>query len=128
MSDQIFLAAIIGPVYLVTGLSLLMYSKTWKTIVSTWIKDHTSLIGPMFFSLVFGLAIINMHNVWEWSPFVVITITGWGAFLKGVLYFLLPGDSFKSMMEAVNCDNLYKFEGALIAALGAWLSYLVYLV
>lgn len=127
MSDQLFLAAVIGPMLLVLGLSVLFYSDVWQKIVSEWEKDHFSLLPMMAFNLIFGLVIINMHNVWEWSPYVIITVVGWGAFLKAVLYFLLPGDNFKAMIKMVNCKCYYQTSGGIMAVLGAWLSYLVYL-
>jgi len=92
MSDQMFLAAIIGPLLLVLGLSVLLYSDTWQKLVSEWEKNHFPIMTMMIFNLVFGLAVINMHNIWEWSPYVIITVVGWSAFLKGTFYFLLPGD------------------------------------
>lgn len=127
MSDQMFLAAIIGPMFLVLGLSLLLYSGVWRKIVDEWGKDHLSMMTMMSFSLIFGLVIINMHNVWEWSPYVIITIAGWGAFLKAIVYFLVPGDQLKKMISLMNCKCYFQVSGAIIALLGAWLSYLVYL-
>lgn len=65
MSDQMLLGAIVGPMYLVLGLSLLLYSGVWQKIADDWGKDHLSMLTMMFFNLVFGLVVINMHNVWE---------------------------------------------------------------
>ncbi len=127
MSDQMFLAAVIGPMLLVLGLSILLYSGVWHKIASEWEKNHFAILGMMVFNLVFGLVVINMHNVWEWSPYVVITLVGWGAFLKAVIYFLVPGDNFKALIKMVNCKCYYQTAGAVFGALGAWLSYLVYL-
>lgn len=127
MSDQMFLAAIIGPMLLVLGLSILFYSSVWMKIADNFSKDHLAMLPMMIFNLIFGLAVINMHNVWEWSPYVAITITGWGAFLKSVIYFLVPGDNLKNMIKALNCKCYYQTAGAVFAAFGAWLAYLVYL-
>jgi hypothetical protein len=127
MSDQMLLGAIIGPMYLVLGLSILIYSGVWKKIAEDWSKNHLSMLALQFFNLVFGLLIINLHNVWEWSPYVIITITGWGAFLKAVFYFLTPGAQIKAMIKMMNCKCYYQVSGAIISLLGAWLSYLVYL-
>lgn len=127
MSDQMFLAAVIGPMLLVLGLSILFYADVWQKIANEFVKDHFSMLGMMVFNLVFGLVVINMHNVWEWSPYVIITLVGWGAFLKSVFYFLVPGDHLKTMMKAVNCKCYFQTTGAVFGALGAWLSYLVYL-
>ena len=86
MDNTLFLASIIGPMYLILGLSVLLYAKQWKKIMGELSKNHFTLIGIMIFSIIFGLIIIQMHNIWEWSLWVVITLTGWCAFLKGVFY------------------------------------------
>ncbi len=127
MSNQVLLASIIGPTLLVLGLSFLLYPKVWEKLAGEWEKNHFPIMGMMIFNLIFGLTIINLHPVWEWSPYVVITLAGWGAFLKGAIYFLLPGDHFKAMVKAVNCKCYYQTTGVIVGALGAWLSYLVYL-
>lgn len=127
MSDQMLLGAVIGPMFLVLGLSLLLYSKVWLKIAEEFAKNHLSMLTMMCFNLVFGLVVINMHNVWEWSPYVLITIAGWGAFLKAVFYFLVPGNQIKAVIKVLNCKCYYQVSGAIIGLLGAWLSYLVYL-
>lgn len=128
MSDQMLLGAVVGPMYLVLGLSLLLYSGVWKKIAEEWGKNHLSMLTLMAFNMIFGLVIINLHNVWEWTPYVIITITGWGAFLKAVVYFLVPGEILKSMIKMVSsCKCYFQISGAVVALLGAWLSYLVYL-
>lgn len=121
------LESFIGPLLLVLGLSVLIYSDAWKKLVGEIEKDHFTILSLMIFNLIFGLAIINMHNVWEWSPYVVITVTGWAAFLKGTAYFLLPGEHFKAFVKFVNCKCYYNTAGSISVVLGAWLSYLVYL-
>lgn len=127
MSDQMFLSAVIGPMYLVLGLSVLLYSGVWQKIVDEWGKNHLSMLTLMAFNLIFGLVIINMHNVWAWSPYVIITITGWGAFLKAVVYFLVPGDKLKAMLKLMTCKCYFQVAGVIVAAAGAWLSYLAFL-
>lgn len=127
MSDQMLLAAVIGPMLLVFGLSFLFYADVWQKIADEWEKNHFSMMAMMSFSLIFGLFIINLHNVWEWSPYVLITITGWAAFLKAVTYFLIPGDQIKRLIKLLNCKCYYQTGGVISALLGAWLSYLVYL-
>jgi hypothetical protein len=127
MSDQMFLTAVIGPMYLVLGLSLLFYAGVWQKIVDEWGKNHLSMMTMMAFNLIFGLVVINTYNVWEWSPYVIITITGWGAFLKALIYFLLPGDQLKAMMKLLCCKCYFQTAGVIAAAFGAWLCYLVFL-
>lgn len=122
-----FLGAIIGPFLLVMGLSLLMYAKVWVKLTKNMEKEHTAIVLGMAFSMLVGLAFIQMHNVWEWSIWVVITIFGWMAFLKGLFYFLAPGVMIQKSIKILACKNLFYFSGLVFAVLGAWMSYLIYL-
>ena len=127
MDNTSFLASIIGPMYLILGLSILLYAKQWKKLVGDFQKNHFTLLSMMMFNLIFGLIIIQIHNIWEWSPWVIITLTGWIAFLKGVFYFLAPGNWIKSCMKlSQNMTYLY-VAGLIVTFFGAWISYLIYL-
>ncbi len=125
MEKALILAAIIGPFYLVFGLSILMYVKQWKKIYTEFQKNHFIMMGNMILSLVAGLIIINMHNVWEWNLFVVITVTGWAALLKAVFYFLAPSDWIKQTLKSkiIRKDSFLYFWGAVMTVLGLLLTY-----
>lgn len=127
MSDQIFLAAILGPFYLVIGLSVLLYSQSWQKMAKAWMKDHFSIFTMMLFSLIFGLVIITKHNDWTPNAYLLITITGWAAFLKGALYFLLPEKNIKSLVKQFNTPAWFQFAGFVAIIFGGWLCYLSYL-
>ncbi len=126
MNDQYLLAAIIGPLLLVMGLSLTIYSKVWDDMMKKWAKDYVTLFPLMALSLIFGLIVITKHNDWRLDPYLMITLFGWGAFLKGVFYFLTPVKTFKGLATWAN-KPVFRTLGGLVAILtGAWLSYLVY--
>ena len=129
MNDtSIFLASILGPSFLIIGLSFLIYPKQWKNIVSEFTKNHFIFAISGMISLFIGLLIIQIHNVWEFSPWVIITLTGWGAFLKGIFIFLAPESWIKKPMSWYVKTNLIYGDGVFVITLGAILSYYVYMV
>ena len=77
---------------------------------------------------IVGLVIINMYNVWEWNLYIVITLTGWLAFLKGGFYLLAPGSWIKRAMKCklVRQEGFLYFWGVLITVLGVLLTYNAY--
>jgi len=127
MENTLFLGAIVGPYLLVAGLSMLLYAKVWVKLMKDMEKNHTAIFIGMMFALILGLAFIQMHNVWEWNIWVVITIFGWAAFLKGVFYFLAPGDWIKGTIKAFANTSFMYGAGLVYAILGAWMSYLIYM-
>ena len=125
--DNVCLGAIVGPTMLILGLSLALYPKIWVKIMKELGQNHTALFYGMAVALVVGLALIQVHNIWEWSINVVITIIGWAAFLKGLFYFLAPGDWIKSSIKIFAKPGYILVAGLVYACLGAWMSYLIYL-
>ena len=128
MEKTQLLAAIIGPFYVVFGLSFLLYVKQWKKLMSDYADNHFLLFINMTVALVVGLILVNIYNVWEWSIYVVITITGWGAILKGAFYFLAPASWTKTTLKSTWVrSNGFLYAGSLIMLVfGGWLSYAAY--
>jgi uncharacterized protein YjeT (DUF2065 family) len=125
MDKALFLSAIIGPVYLIFGLSILLYVKQWKKVIAEYGKNHFFLMVNMLIALIIGLILIKIYNVWDWSLNLIITLTGWGALVKGVFYFLAPGSWIKWFLNCRLCQSagfLYVC-GIILVILGALLSY-----
>lgn len=127
-NESLMLALYVGPIYLVFGLSVLLYAKQWTKVIAEYTKNHFVLMTQMMIALLLGLIIVNLHNVWVWDLSLIITLTGWGALLKGVFYFLAPESWIKTVLKC----PLYKstgfmyFWGLVLLVVGALLSYNAY--
>ncbi len=119
------IAEILGPIVLLMGLSMLIYAPQWRKLQDRWAKDHFELFTMMLLSGILGLIIINMYNVWEWNIWLIVTICGWSAFLKSVVYFLLPGSTWRALLKMGK--NMIYLGGLVASVVGAILSYYVYL-
>lgn len=130
MEKAQMLAAVIGPIYLIFGLSILLYVKQWKKVIAEFSKNHFQMLMGAWMALVLGLIIINMYNVWDWSINVVITLTGWGALLKGIFYLLAPEAWIKGVLKSgmYKSDGMLYFWGAVLVVLGVLLSKVGYFV
>lgn len=128
MNNAIAIATVLGPFYMILGLSILLYAKTWQVLLEKWEKDHLSLIGLMVFSVVGGLLIISLYNVWTWNVWIIVTIAGWSMLIKGAFYFLAPGAWIKSVIELKRSKALLYVGGVCAVLLGAVLIYYVYFV
>ena len=123
------IAMILGPIYLVLGLSLLLYPKPWQSVIKKYQKDHLSLLPLMAMNGVLGLIVVNMYNVWEWNLWLLVTISGWAMLLKFVVYFILPGSVIKDALKwGQNNQGLLLLEAVIVAVAGAALTYYTYMV
>ena len=89
------IARLMGPVLLVMGLGMALGLWMSPDVFNGVMKELMSnlaiiwLIGIL--TLVAGIAIINVHNLWESDWRVIITILGWLAILRGVTNLMFPG-------------------------------------
>ncbi len=126
MENAIAIAAILGPIYLVLGLSVLFYVDAWLEMMREWNKNHYLLVVAGWMGMGLGLLVINLYNVWQWNLWLIVTVTGWMAFLKAVFYFLAPGNWSKACFKACANTNWLYFSSLVMIVAGAALSYYVY--
>lgn len=128
MQNAIAIASVLAPIYLVLGLSLLMYAKVWRMVLEKWEKDHYGLLPIMFGTMFMGIIILQMYHSWEWNVWVLVTIIGWIAFIKGALYFLAPGPWITAILKMKNKTWIMYVGGVWAIAIGGVLGYFSYLV
>lgn len=116
-------AQLLGPVFLIGGLGILLNLDKAKKMVGELEKNFTLLWVMAFFLMIFAMAIVLSHNVWEWSWKLIITIIGWGSLVKGALFMLIPDKFLEFSKGATKCKYCYPFGGALWLIFGAVLCY-----
>ncbi len=90
MEISYLIAKIIGPIYLITGLSMLINPNMYKNFLEKFMRDNGLLFISGFLSLLIGLLILTFHNIWVYSWQIIITIFGVIAIVKGSLILILP--------------------------------------
>ncbi len=110
--------------YLIAGLSCILQARIWIDLSKELLKKPSSLIVWSIQFLPFGLIVILGHNLWVADWRVIITLVGWLATIKCVVYLLYPrwsafmlnwSDSFMRRYLTVG--------GAIIAVLGMLLTF-----
>jgi hypothetical protein len=90
MQTSIFLARLLGPLFLIVGASILVNPSAFRTLAGEVVRSVTLvyLFGLMDFAA--GLAIVLTHNVWLLHWPVLITLVGWLLLIRGAVRVLLP--------------------------------------
>jgi hypothetical protein len=127
VSTSVLIARLLGPVLLVTGLAVVARPDRFRRLAGEFLEREALLFLSGLLTLTAGLAIVNTHNVWQGWP-VAITLFGWLMVLAGIARMTLP-DRLKAL-GSVMLDRppALAIPGALMAALGAWLSWQGYFV
>jgi len=85
-----FLEQSAGIIYLVIGLSVLIQGKNlWIPMIDSMEKNGNAVLFGSY-SLLIGIPYILFHNIWEPGFSILVTIFGWGAFIKGIVYLIYP--------------------------------------
>ena len=101
METTILIAKIIGVIYLSFGVGMLFNKEHYTKAFENLLESSTYLIVGGFFAVIFGLLIIEYHNIWTKNWIVLITIVGWIALFKGILLLAFPKsfNRYKSLIK-----------------------------
>ena len=99
MTEEI-LARVIGLSFLIISFAFLVNKSALKVLVRLFrSKEFLVITGSAF--VVSGVVIISLHNIWELSWNVLITISGWLLLVEG-LYRLLFVDLTVKMIKEID--------------------------
>lgn len=127
METSIFLARLLGPIFLVIGLGLIVSRAAYQAAAEEVLKSRALLYLFGLLALTAGLAIVLTHNVWELRWPVIITIVGWLAIVRGTLRIVMPqqaSDLAGRLMA--RSPHLLTVGGAVALVLGAILTAMGY--
>jgi len=95
METSIFLAKLLGPLLAIVALSILMNGNTFNHILKEFPKSSYVLYLSGLMAYAMGALIVLNHNVWVMDEFVIITVLGYLALVKGILILLFPDGMVK---------------------------------
>jgi len=90
METSIYLAQIFGVFFLVMGVAAIFNPVYYSTASSGLLKDPVTAFTWGAMSLVLGFVIVHAHNIWKADWTVLVTLVGWGALLKGIVFLVFP--------------------------------------
>jgi hypothetical protein len=126
MQRSIFLAKLIGPLLFFAGVSLLANHEAFRLMAEQLLRNFALIYLSGAVTLVAGLAIVNLHNLWVRDWRVVITILGWLTVIGGIVRIVVPQHAATLGAAELTRPGFLIALGPLVGALGAWLSYIGY--
>ena len=122
METAVFVARLVGPCYIIIAAGMLINRQVYEKIMDDFSKNATQVFYGGMLALIVGVLILLHHNVWEASWRTVITIFGWGGFIKGIWLIIFP-NSVGKFMQAYQKNKTLLTAHALVALiLGVFLT------
>ena len=93
MPTSVFLAKLIGPVFLAVGIGLMVNAAVYRKLAEEFLRSHALIYLSGLLTMTAGLAVVLAHNVWAADWRIIITLLGWLAAIGGALRIVVPQQS-----------------------------------
>ncbi len=95
----IYLSRLIGLYWIVVILSLVIHKQATLDSVTALFNNPAIVLLTGIMAVAGGLAVILAHNIWKGGALpVVVTIVGWLALIKGLMFLFLPAAAESEMI------------------------------
>jgi uncharacterized membrane protein len=123
MQVSIFLARLLGPTLLLVGIGMFINRAGYRAMVREFLASRALIYIAGVLAFIPGLALVLAHNVWTADWRVLITLFGWLAVIGGVIRILFPQEVTRIGTRIINSPTAYSISGAVMLAIGAFLSF-----
>jgi hypothetical protein len=126
MAHSRLIAGLIGPLLAAIGIAMLFNRSNIPALVTQIAHDQGLIFLSGILSLLGGVAIVRVHNIWSGDWRVVVTVLGWFAILGGLMRMWLPRRAVPIAEMFAGNAALLIIGGLIVLATGAFLSYKAY--
>lgn len=128
MATSLFLARLIGPLFLVMGIGMLVNPAGVRATAREFLASRALIYVAGLAAFVPGLAIVLTHNLWVSDWRVLVTVFGWLALIGGTVRILAP-EWVTAMGSRIIDKTVVMTVGAVaVTALGAILAFFGYVI
>ena len=126
MPISLYLARLIGPIFLAIGAGALANARVYKALADEFLRSRALIYLSGLLTLAAGLAIVLAHNLWIADWRVIITILGWLAVIGGVIRIVAPQRIEAIGRRILRHPQALTVSGAVTLVLGGTLSFFGY--
>ena len=127
MSTYMLIVKVLGPLFVVVGAGMLLNADHYRKAMLDFNKSPSQNLFFSMIPLAFGVWIVAVHNVWECSWKVLVTIFGCIGIFKGVMMLVFPGATAKFVEAYVKSKWAMKVNAIAALVMGLVLVYYGYL-
>jgi uncharacterized membrane protein len=126
MTESIFIAKLLGPIFLLVGIALPLRPALFRTIVEDFLSSPALIYMAGFFGLLGGIALVLTHNLWVLDWRLIITLIGWITIARALVAIFAPQWVVKAATQLLACRRLFIAAEGLDLVLGAAMTYFGY--
>lgn len=126
MTISIFLAKLIGPVFLAVGIGLIANTAAYRRLAEEFLRSNALIYLSGLLTMTAGVALVLTHNVWVADWRIMITILGWLAAIGGAVCIIAPQGAQTIGHWMMARPSAFMAAAAVWLAVGALLSFFSY--
>ena len=119
MPTSIYLAKLMGPVFLAVGVGCLVNGATFRKLAGEFLDSLALIFLSGLLLMTAGLAVVLAHNVWVADWRVLITVIGWLATVGGAVRVICPQSKQHLGHRLLGHKQALPIAGAIWLAIGA---------
>lgn len=123
-----FLAGLWGPAILAVGIGFFVSREHYLRIYRNIQREPFALLVFGMAGIAAAIAQINIHNVWETLPEMIISFLGWALLLKSLTFIIMPNIADKLSDRVAANSSMITAVGVAMLIIGGYLSWLAYMV
>jgi hypothetical protein len=120
------IAGFIGPLLAGIGVAMLVNRSLFPAMIGELARNHGLIFLSGILSLLAGIAIVRVHNVWSGGWRVIVTVLGWLAIAGGLARMWAPQLAAPIAGTFAADTTGLLIGGMVVLAVGAFLSYKAY--
>jgi vacuolar-type H+-ATPase subunit I/STV1 len=119
-----FFAKFLGLWALLVASAMISNRDATASAINALFADPALVFVTGVFTLAIGLAIVILHNRWSGGALaVVVTLYGWIASIKGMLFLCLPSPLQAALYQSLHFQEYFYGYFVVSLVLGAYLTY-----
>jgi hypothetical protein len=126
VANSKLIAGFVGPLLIALGCAILVNREIFPVIVDQISHDYGLIVLSGILSLLAGIAIVRVHNVWTGGWPIIVTLFGWLAIAGGLARMWVPQFAAPIANSFTAGPAPLIVAAVLLLALGGFLSYKAY--
>lgn len=109
---------VLGFYFLIMGIVFIARANYYRDVIND-LQNHSALIVTIAtFSLLLGIFLIVIHNIWIWRFEVIVTLIAWWITIKSLLWLSIPEKMCRFTQAVYNSGWAYYLISIVMAIIG----------
>lgn len=113
---SLLLEQIFGFYLLITAIIMVARASYFRQLINNLQGNNPLIMFMAFFSLLLGIAMVVVHNLWFWNIEIIITLIAWSIVIKAILWLSIP-ERMLDLLRCVYNGPYYYFTAAFTAVI-----------